>query len=111
MRGNKSASIAVILTIILFLVIAVFSIFMQLVAFNGASESQALTGIVVSLLCQGTGAVVMALFALRLTNFLIAKANWGGTSAVILAVFLGALLGMGIAFLSLIFSALVSGIS
>ncbi|MBM3123482.1 MAG: hypothetical protein FJZ87_00245 [Chloroflexi bacterium] len=110
MPGNKSASIAVILTVILLLVIAVFSIFMQLVAFNGAGERQGITAMGISLICQAAGIVVLTVLARRLTGLLITKLNWNGTLAVAAAVFLSVLFGAGLSFLSIIISALAAGI-
>lgn len=77
---------------------------------NGVSESQGMTAMGVSLVCQGVGAILAALLAGWLTNFVITKFNWNKILAVIIAVIAGALLGGVISFLSIIISIPLAGI-
>ena len=110
MPNKTPAIISVILTILLLVVFAILSVLFEMLALNGASESQGLTAIGISLLCQGVGAVLLGIFAWWLTNLLISKFNWNNIIAVVVTVFLGTTIGTGISFLSLIISIPIAGI-
>ena len=60
-----------VLTIILLILFAVLSVFMQMIALNGVSESQGTTAIIISLVCQGMGLILVGVFAGWLTNLVI----------------------------------------
>ncbi len=110
MHNKTPAVISVVLTLILLVVFSVVSVFFEMLALNGASESQGMTAVGISILCQGVGAALIGIFVWRLTNLLISKFNWGKIIAVIVTVFLGTVIGTGIAFLALIISIPVAGV-
>lgn len=110
MLNMRAATTSAILTVILTTLIGGLSILAELLAFNGVSERRAAGALGISLACQGAGVIMMALFARRLTDLLIAKFNWNKIIAVITSVFMGTGLGAGISFLSIIISTLAAGI-
>ena len=110
MPNKTPAVISVILTILLLIVFAIVSVLFEMLALNGASESQGMTAMGISLLCQGVGAVLLGIFAWWLTNLLISKFNWNKIIAVVVTIFLGTTIGTGISFLSLIISIPIAGI-
>lgn len=110
MLSKTPAIISVILIILLLIIFGILSILFEILALNGASESQGVTAIGISLVCQGAGMILIGIFAWWLTNLLISKFNWNKVVAVILAVISGTLLGAGITFLSLIVSIPLAGI-
>ena len=108
---NKTpAIISAVLTIVLLILFAVLSVFMQMIALNGVSESQGATAMGISLVCQGVGLILVGLFAGWLTNLVITKFNWNKILAVIVAVIAGVLLGGAISFVSFIISIPLAGI-
>lgn len=110
MQNKTPAVISVVLTIILLVVFAIVSALFEMLALNGASESQGMTAMGISTLCQGVGAVLIGIFVWWLTNLLIFKFNWGKVIAVIVTVFLGTVIGTGISFLALIISIPIAGV-
>jgi hypothetical protein len=104
------AIISVILTSLVLLFFGILSILFELLAANGASESQGVTAMGISLVCQGAGTILIGIFAWWLTNLLITKFNWNKILAVSIAVFSGTLLGAGISFLSIIIAIPMAGI-
>jgi len=110
MPGKTPALISAILTFLLLMVLAIVSVLLEMLALNGASESQGVTAMGVAILCQGVGALLLAFLAWRLTNLLITKFQWNAALAVIVAVFAGGLLGAGLAFLSILISIPLAGV-
>jgi hypothetical protein len=110
MNNKTPAVISVVLTTFLLIVVGIVSILFEMLALNGARESQGTTAMGISLACQGVGAILIGIFTWWLTNLLISKFNWGKVIAVIVAVFLGTVVGTGISFLALIISILVAGV-
>ena len=110
MPNKKPAIISAVLTVILLIIFGVLSVFTQMLVLNGASESQGMTAMGVSLVCQGAGAILAAAFAAWLTNLVITKFNWSNILAVVIAVLAGTLLGAMISFLSIIISIPLAGI-
>ena len=110
MPNKKTAIISAVLTIILLIIFGVLSVLTQMLVLNGASESQGMTAMGVSLVCQGAGAILAASFAGWLTNLVITKFNWNNILAVAVAVIAGTLLGALISFLSIIISIPMAGI-
>ncbi len=110
MTNKMPAVISIILTVILLIVFGVVSILFEMLALNGASESQGGAAMGISILCQGVGAVLIGIFAWWLTNLLISKFNWNKFLAVVVTVFLGSVIGAGISFLSLIISIPAAGV-
>ena len=108
---NKTAVvISAILTIILLVIIAIVSVFTQMIALNGVSESQGMTAMGISLVCQGVGVIFAGLFAGWISNFVIIRFNWNKILAVIVAVVAGVLIGGIISLISTIFSIPLVGI-
>lgn len=110
MPNKKPAIISAMLTIILLIIFGILSVFTQMLVLNGTSESQRMTAMGVSLVCQGAGAILAAILAAWLTNLLLTKFNWNKTLAVVIAVIAGTLLGAVISFLSIIISIPLAGI-
>jgi len=110
MNNKTPAVISVVLTTFLLIVFGIVSIVFEMLALNGASESQGTTAMGISLACQGVGAILIGIFVWWLTNLLISKFNWGKVIAVIVTVFLGTVIGTGISFLALIISIPTAGV-
>jgi len=110
MNNKTPAVISVVLTTFLLIVFGIVSIVFEMLALNGASESQGTTAMGISLACQGVGAILIGIFVWWLTNLLISKFNWGKVIAVIVTVFLGTVIGTGISFLALIISIPIAGV-
>jgi hypothetical protein len=110
MPNKKPAIISAVLTVILLIIFGILSVFTQMLVLNGANESQGMTAMGVSLVCQGAGAILAGAFAAWLTNLVITKFNWNNILAVVVAVIAGTLLGAMISFLSIIISIPLAGI-
>jgi hypothetical protein len=110
MLNKKPVIISAVLTIILLIIFGILSVFTQMLVLNGVSESQGMTAMGVSLICQGAGAILAAVLAAWLTNLGITKFNWNNILAVVIAVIAGTLLGTLISFLSIIISIPLAGI-
>ena len=110
MPNRKPAIISAILTILILIIFGVLSVFTQMLVLNGANESQGMTAMGVSLVCQGAGAILAAAFAAWLSNLVITKFNWNKILAVVIAVIAGTFLGVLISFLSVIISIPLVGI-
>ncbi len=110
MNNKTPAVISAVLTTFLLIVFGIVSIVFEMLALNGASESQGTTAMGISLACQGVGAILIGIFVWWLTNLLISKFNWGKVIAVIVTVFLGTVIGTGISFLALIISIPIAGV-
>jgi hypothetical protein len=110
MTTKTPAIISAVLTVILLIIFAVLSVFMQMIALNGVSERQGTITMSISLVCQGIGVILVGLLAGWLTNVIISKFNWNKIRAVIVAVIVGVLLGGTISFVSFIISIPLAGI-
>ena len=110
MPNKAPAIISSILTIILLIIFAVLSVFTQMIALNGVSESQGTTAMGLSLICQGVGVILVGIFAGWMTNLVINKFNWNKVLAVIVAVIVGSISGGAISFVSFIISIPLAGI-
>ncbi len=110
MPNKTPAVISVILTILLLIVFGVVSILFEMLALNGAGESQGAAALGISILCQGVGAILIGVFVWWLSNLLISKFNWNKIVAVIVTVFLGTVIGGGISLLSIIVSIPAAGV-
>ena len=110
MPNKRPAIISAVLTVILLIIFGVLSVFTQMLVLNGVNESQGMTAMGVSLVCQGAGAILAAAFAAWLSNLVITTFNWNNILAVIIAVIAGTFLGVLISFLSVIISIPLVGI-
>src|SRR5258706_3022095 len=104
MLNKTPAIISAVSTIILLVVFAILSLFVSMLALNGASESKGITAMAISVVCQGVGTILAGVFAWWLTNLTITKFNWNKVLAVVFSVIAGVVIGVGISFLSLIVS-------
>lgn len=110
MPNRTPAILATTITIALLIVTAILSILVEMLALNGASESQGVTAMGTSLICQGVGAIFSGGVTFALTSLFVNKLNWNKVLAVVLAVLAGTLLGVGLAFASSLFSVIVAGV-
>jgi hypothetical protein len=110
MPNKAPAIVSVVLTIILLLLFGILSIFTQMIALNGVSESRGVTAMGISLGCQSVGVIFAGTLAWWLTNLLITKFHWNKVLAVVTAFITGTLLGSLISFLSIIIAIPVAGI-
>ncbi|HXQ37348.1 MAG TPA: hypothetical protein VN843_25285 [Anaerolineales bacterium] len=110
MTNKTPAIISSVLTIVMLIIFAVLSVFMQMIALNGVSESQGMTAMGISLVCQGIGVILVGILAGWLTNLAINKFNWNKVLAVIVPVIAGVLMGGAISVVSTIISIPMAGI-
>ena len=110
MPNKRPAIISAVLTVILLIIFGILSVFTQMLVLNGVSERQGMTAMGVSLVCQGVGAIIAALLAAWLTNFVITKFNWSNILAVVIAVIAGTLFGGALSFIAIIISIPLAGI-
>jgi membrane protease YdiL (CAAX protease family) len=108
--NKSSAAISTVLTVILLVVIAILSMFFEVLTLNGASEKQGTIALGLSLICNGLGVLVIGIFSGRFTNFAINKLNWNKALAVGVAVTVGVICGTVISFSSLIASIVLAGV-
>lgn len=109
---NKTASIiSGVLTFIILILLAILSVFIQLLALNGVSENRGFSAMSISLACQGVGLILAVILARWLSNLLMVKFNWNTFLAVVIAVIVAAGLGGLISFLSIIVAIPLAGIS
>jgi hypothetical protein len=110
MTNKTPVIISAVLTIVLLILIAVLSIFTQMIALNGVSESQGMIAMGLSLVCQGMGIILVGVLAGWLTNLAITKFNWNRVPAVAVAVIAGVLLGGMLSIISFFLSIPLVGI-
>ena len=110
MPNKAPAIISGLLTIVLLILFAILSVFTQMIALNGVSESQGMTAMGMSLVCQGAGIILVGALAGWVTNLAINKFRWNKFLAVIVAVILGVLFGGTISVVSTIASIPLAGI-
>jgi hypothetical protein len=92
------------LTVVLLILAGVILLFAEIIALNGFSERQGTAALAGSLVCQGTGIVLAAILAARLSGWLVTKFNWNKALSVIVAVLAGTMLGGGFAVISILLS-------
>ena len=109
MTNKTPAIISSVLTIVLLIIFVVLSVFTQMIALNGVSESQGMTAMGISLVCQGVGVILAAIFAGWITNLVITKFNWNKVLAVLGAVVVGVLVGGVISVVSTVISIPLAG--
>lgn len=110
MPNKIPALLAGLATFFILISFAVLSVFIQMIALNGATGDQGFNAISISLICQSVGLLLAVILARWLVNLLITKFNWNKVLAVIVAVFAGTLLGGVNAFLAIIISIPLAGI-
>jgi len=110
MPNKIPALISGLSTLIILILVAVLSVFGQMLVLNGASESQGFNAMSISLICQSVGLFPAIILARWLTNFLITKFNWNTILAILVAVFAGTFLGSLTSLLAVVLSILLAGI-
>lgn len=109
--SNKTACLlSVILSLLLFAIFAVLAVIFEIIALNGASESQGTAAVVISLACLGAGAVLIGVLAWKFTSLMISNLHWNPALAVTLTVALGFVVGGTISLLSILVSIPLAGI-
>lgn len=103
--------VAVVSTFVIALIISLVLFFGQIVLLNGVSERQASIALAISLGCQGVTLILAALLASRLTKTFIERFKWNNILSVIAAVIAATTLGALAAFLAIIVSIPLAGIS
>ena len=103
--------ISVTLTVLLLILVALVTMFGQIVLLNGVTnEGQATTALGVTLGCQGAIIIIGAILARWLTKLMITRFNWNSVLAVVIAVALVTFSGAVISFFSTIVGILAAGI-
>ena len=110
MSKKSPATISAVLTVLTLIVLAIVFLLLQMIALNGASESQGLTAMGLSLGCQSLIIILLATLASRATTFLITKVEWNSILAVAVTVLVAATIGGVISFLASIIAVPVAGI-
>src|SRR4030095_6466810 len=111
MPNKIPALIAGLSTFIILILLAVLSVFTQIIVLNGANESQAFNAMGISLICQSVGLLFAVILACWLTRLFITKFNWNTILAVGVAILTGTLFGGFLAALAAILSIPLAGIS
>lgn len=110
MPSKIPAAISGLSTFFILILIAVLSVFGQMLVLNGASEAQGFNAMSISLICQSVGLLLSVILARWLTNLLITKLKWHNILAILVAVIAAVTLGGIISFLAVIISTLAVGI-
>jgi hypothetical protein len=110
MPSRTASILAAILSILLLLIFAVLAVIFELIALNGASESQGMSAIGISLTCLGVGAILLGVLAWKATGLLITRFNLNPILAVTLTVALAMLVAGIISILSIFVSIPLAGI-
>jgi len=98
--SHKTLSAA--LTVVLLILAGLVILFAEILALNGFSERQGTAALAGSLVCQGTGIILAAVLAARLSGWLVVKFNWNKALSVMVAVLAGTMLGGAFAVISIL---------
>jgi hypothetical protein len=101
-------TVSALLTVVLLILAGVVVLFAQLVALNGYGEREGVAALGASIVCQGTGIVLAAVVASRLSGWLVTKFDWNRVLSVIAAVFAGTMLGGGFSVISTLLAIVVA---
>ena len=110
MSSRTASILAAILSILLLLIFAILAVIFELIALNGASESQGMSAIGISLVCLGAGAILLGVLAWKATDLLITRFNLNPILAITLTVALAMLVAGTISILSIFVSIPLAGI-
>jgi hypothetical protein len=111
MPNKLPAIIAAVSTFLLLLAAAFLFFFVQIIALNGVmSENKALASLGIGVICQGISMLLAAGLAGWLSHWAISKLNWNKALAMIVAVLLGVVVGLGMSLLSTGVSIPIAGI-
>jgi hypothetical protein len=104
MSTRNASILATILSMLMLLIFAVLGVIFEIIALNGASESQGMRAVGISVFCLGTGAIFLGVLTWKGTAFLIQKFNLNPVLAVILTIALVLLIGGTVSVLSILIS-------
>jgi hypothetical protein len=110
MSSRTASLLASILSILLLIIFAVLAVIFEMIALNGASESQGIRAISIALACLGVGAILLGILAWKGTGFLITRLNLNPILAVTLVVALAMLAGGTLSILSIFISLPLAGV-
>jgi hypothetical protein len=110
MSTRTASLLATILSSLLLLIFAVLAAIFELIALNGASESQGMQALGISNACLGMGAILLGILAWKGTNLLITKFSLNPILAVTLIVALALLTSGTLSILTLFVSIPSAGI-
>ena len=110
MSTKTYATIAALATFILLILLAVISVFIQMIVLNGAGESEGFTAMSISVGCQSVGLLLSVILVRLLTKLFIDKYSWNAALAIIASIIAGTTLGGIIALISGIISIPLAGI-
>jgi len=110
MSSRTASILAAILSILLMMIFAVLAVIFELIALNGANESQGMSAIGISLTCLGAGAILLGVLAWKVTGLLITRFNLNPILAVTQIVALAMLVAGTISILSIFVSIPLAGI-
>jgi hypothetical protein len=109
--NNKVPQLIAGLTTFFILIVAgIASLFVQMVAFNGVSESKGFNAMSISVVCQSVVLILAVIFARWVSRFLITKFNLNKALAVLAAILTASGLGLVLAFVSVVIAIPISGI-
>jgi hypothetical protein len=109
--STRTASIlSVTLSILLLGIFAVLAVIFEIIALNGASESQGIMAISISLACLGAAAILLGVLAWKATALMITKLNMNPVLAVTLTVAMAMLASGLLSFLSILVSIPLAGV-
>lgn len=103
-------AIAGLSTFFLLIAVAILLLFGELVALNGASESQGFNAMSITVICQSVSLFPAVILARWVTKFLITKYNWNTFLTVVIAVIAGTGVGSILSFISVIIAIPLAGI-
>jgi hypothetical protein len=110
MSTKTAGTIAALTTFVLLILIAILSVFLEVITLNGTSESQGFNAISISVICQSVGLLLAVIIVRMLTKLFIEKFSWKNVPAIIAAIIAGTTFGGIVSFLSVIISILAAGI-
>jgi hypothetical protein len=110
MSTRAAALLATILSLLLLLIFAVLAVIFELIALNGAGESQGMQAIGISLACLGAGAILLGIMVWKGTVLLITKFSLNPILAITLIVALALLTSGTLSILSIFVSIPLAGI-
>jgi adenylosuccinate lyase len=112
MPTRKPVIVSVLLTIILLVLVAILTMFVQIVLLNGVmNEGQATTALGVTLGCQAVTILLGAILARWSTRLLISRFQLGQILAVLIPVVSVTILGAVTAILSIFTGLIAAGIN
>lgn len=102
--------IAGLTTFFILIAVGIASVFVQMVALNGVSESKGFNAISISVVCQSVVLILAVILARWVSNFLIVRFNLNKILAVIAAILAASGFGLVLAFVSVVIAIPISGI-